>query len=246
MKRKLLWTVVVLVVSVAGMVLNSLSNREPQFLFRGFVPLSQPHHGRPITTHKSNAENIHAERIKAYSSGAEIDRKVEEFISSNQHIGVIYANGLTEPAKKALGLTEEQNRQIEDALKEAKTSVADEINSRMERFRVVEGEVVEYMMPAFPDRAAEIQNAFKDKITHVAGARLAGIAAEMMLVEPTYLGFGMNDLYFRITPQGDNPTEEGTWLIYHEERLPNTAEIVSHNEWNAADFIRLCRVFSFQ
>lgn len=183
---------------------------------------------------------------KEYVSSAEIDARVDKFIRNGQHVGIIYANGLTEQAKAALGFTEEQSRQIQDALNEAKASIGGEIDSRIEKVDETDGGVVEYKMAAFPDRAVEIQNAFKEKITPITGTRLAEIATEMMLVEPTYLGFGMNDLYFRVAPTTDGQKDEKSWLIYHEERLPNTTDIISHNEWNAADFIRLCHVFSFQ
>lgn len=177
----------------------------------------------------------------------DIDKQVAEILRSHPNILMFDGQQVTPQAQKLLNLSNYELTTIKSALNDAKSSLVAEYKSRARETDIQNQESTEYRIEAFPERSVEIRNIARHKIVKIVGNRLADLALNSLLANPTLLGFGMNDLRFQV--KKPNNSENGSqsnlssWIITHEEYLPGSDILISHNDWKAEDFIRLCNVF---
>lgn len=203
----------------------------------------------PASSGKPSMEN----RTKKERDGTSIDAhphmdsRVEHLLSNYKHIQIFDGTSLTKNSQSLLNLDNITANSINLSLSKAKSSLTIEYKSRVRQIDSQDESVTIYRIDAFPERSLEIREQVRREIAGIAGKRLADLAANSLLASPTSLGFGANDLLFKVSkapgPADASPSEPVVWLIRHEEYLPGTTKLVSHNNWRADDFISLCGIF---
>lgn len=178
-----------------------------------------------------------------------INRRVDYIVDTGQNMALINGSGVTPSGKETLDLTESDCRAVSDALGEARLKLNDVIADRLVESGSTSENNVRYKVGAFPEAVESIEKSMVSKISPVCGESLANLAVEALKVDPRFLGFGDHDIIFEIRPvdkeSGTKHPDQGEWVIYHEERLPRSGEVVTKNTWTEKSFQKYFDLFEF-